>query len=635
MANYNYPVHHGISLEEGSAIENFVIESINDTAFVPTVVGQVWYSNVDEVYKASFENGTGGIEVMTFPTLAALQAAVARIAAIEGTYIKKDGSVAFTGNVDAGSNRVVNVATPVDLTDAANKGYVDGLFDSLGKAINYAGTIDASVVGGFDLDALPVAGRETGDYYKVTAAGTVKYLNTASQEVVISVLVGDGVVKNLDGGWDKFDNTNSEVRGTASFVAVTGSTDTGFVVDLDNTFKTRMSTAESDIGDTSTLTTVATDLSAAVNEVNAEADAIQAELDVTQAAAGLNADGTYTAKADANYISAVTTLKAADIQLDASLKSEETARIAGDAAIQAELDATQAGAGLAVDGTYTANALSNYIKTATSLKDADEKLDASLKSEETARIAGDAAIQAELDATQAAAGLNADGTYTANALSNYIKTATSLKDADEKLDASLKSEETARIAGDSALDTRVTTLESQVNGKIGELGNLLTTDKTNLVAAINEIQTEIGHTVENNLADLRTDVKTNIVNAINEVQDEVNAEVTRATAAETALGGRITQEVSDRQAADAALVTQLNSKQFKFESATAELIHVVTHNLGSTDLLITTQVQRPDGSWKNDVVSVEFTSSNAITVEMSAARKIRVAIIKITDYTAV
>jgi hypothetical protein len=305
------------------------------------------------------------------------------------------------------------------------------------------------------------------------------------------------------------------------------------------------------------------------------------------------------------------------------------------------------------------------------LKAADIQLDASLKAEETARVAADAAIQAEVDATQVGAGLAVDGTYSANALSNYIKTAVSLKDATEKLDTAIKTEETARVAGDDALDGRVTTLEEQVNGKIGELGDLLTTDKTNLVAAINEIQTEIGHTVENNLADLQTEVKTNIVNAINEVQTEINsevtrataaeatlttaiatektraetaeaaitadlaAEVTRATAAETALDGRVTQEVSDRTAADAALVTQLNSKQFKFESATAELTHVVTHNLGSTDLLITTQVQRPDGSWKNDVVSVEFTSSNAITVEMSAARKIRVAIMKITDYTAV
>ncbi len=584
MANYNYPVHHGISLEEGSSIENFVIESINDTAFVPTVVGQVWYSNVDEVYKASFENGTGGIEIMTFPTLAALQAAVARITAIEGSYIKKDGSVAFTGAVDAGTNKVINVADPTADTDAANKRYVDTLVSGLGQAINYVGTIDASVVGGFDLDGLPAAGKDIGDYYKITASGTVFYVDAGANTVTFTVLANDGVVKNSTGGWDKFDNTNTEVQGTAQFITVTGSTDTGFIVDAAQAFKDRMTTAETDI-DANT---------AAIEAVDVKAGAIQAELDVTQAAAGLNADGTYTAKSDANYISAVTTLKAADIQLDASLKSEETARLAADAAIQAELDATQAGAGLAVDGTYSANALSNY-----------------------------------------------------------IKTATSLKDADEKLDGAIKTEETARIAADGALDTRVTAVEEQVNGKIGDLTTLLTTDKTNLVAAINEIQTEIGHTVENNLANLQTEVKTNIVNAINEVQTEINsevtrataaeatlttdlaAEVTRATAAETALDGRVTQEVSDRTAADAALVTQLNSKQFKFESATAELTHVVTHNLGSTDLLITTQVQRPDGTWKNDVVSVEFTSSNAITVEMSAARKIRVAIIKITDYTAV
>ena len=47
-------------------------------------------------------------------------------------------------------------------------------------------------------------------------------------------------------------------------------------------------------------------------------------------------------------------------------------------------------------------------------------------------------IQAELDATQTGAGLNTNGTYTANASSNYIQTAISLKDADNKLDAEIK-----------------------------------------------------------------------------------------------------------------------------------------------------------------------------------------------------
>ena len=50
--------------------------------------------------------------------------------------------------------------------------------------------------------------------------------------------------------------------------------------------------------------------------------------------------------------------------------------------LQAELDRTQAGAGLGTDGTYTPNSSANYINNATSLNDADVKLDAALKSVE-------------------------------------------------------------------------------------------------------------------------------------------------------------------------------------------------------------------------------------------------------------
>ena len=56
-------------------------------------------------------------------------------------------------------------------------------------------------------------------------------------------------------------------------------------------------------------------------------------------------------------------------------------------------------------------------------------------------------LQSELDATQTGAGLGADGSYTANA-TNYAATATSLAGADADLDAALKQEETDRIAND-------------------------------------------------------------------------------------------------------------------------------------------------------------------------------------------
>ena len=60
----------------------------------------------------------------------------------------------------------------------------------------------------------------------------------------------------------------------------------------------------------------------------------------------------------------------------ADLSSGSTERIA---ALQNELDTTQAGAGLTTGGTYTANTNSNYISGATSLADADNKLDAAIK----------------------------------------------------------------------------------------------------------------------------------------------------------------------------------------------------------------------------------------------------------------
>ncbi len=47
-------------------------------------------------------------------------------------------------------------------------------------------------------------------------------------------------------------------------------------------------------------------------------------------------------------------------------------------------------------------------------------------------------IQTEIDANETGAGLNDDGTYSANTAANYITAATSLKDADNKLDAQVK-----------------------------------------------------------------------------------------------------------------------------------------------------------------------------------------------------
>jgi hypothetical protein len=87
----------------------------------------------------------------------------------------------------------------------------------------------------------------------------------------------------------------------------------------------------------------------------------------------------------------------------------------------------------------------NYITNGDSLTTAAGKLDAQAKAnadaiaaETSARAGADSALQSELNTTQTGAGLNADGTYTAFGAANYISTATSLKGADNALDAQLK-----------------------------------------------------------------------------------------------------------------------------------------------------------------------------------------------------
>uniref|UniRef100_UPI0035153038 tail fiber domain-containing protein n=1 Tax=Ekhidna sp. TaxID=2608089 RepID=UPI0035153038 len=160
---------------------------------------------------------------------------------------------------------------------------------------------------------------------------------------------------------------------------------------------------------------------------------------------------TYTGKTGTNYIDGLASLDAADLALDAAVAgvqsdvdANETASDNADAAIQSELDATQGGAGLNTDGTYTGKTGTNYIDGLASLDAADLALDAAV-----AGVASTGtAIQSELDATQGGAGLNTDGTYTGKTGTNYIDGLASLDAADLALDAAIKSNEDAIAAGD-------------------------------------------------------------------------------------------------------------------------------------------------------------------------------------------
>ena len=91
-------------------------------------------------------------------------------------------------------------------------------------------------------------------------------------------------------------------------------------------------------------------------------------------------------------------------------------------------------------------------------------------------------LQTELDATQSGAGLGTDGSYSANSGTNYLGSVASLKAADEALDTQLKSVADAVASNDtdiaslqssvSSNDSDIATLQSNVSSNDSDIATL-------------------------------------------------------------------------------------------------------------------------------------------------------------------
>src|SRR6056300_541907 len=91
-------------------------------------------------------------------------------------------------------------------------------------------------------------------------------------------------------------------------------------------------------------------------------------------------------------------------------------------------------------------------------------------------------LQSELDATQAGAGLGANGAYTANGSANYISSVTTLQAADNALDAQIKTNADAIASNDSDIstlqsnvslnDSDIATLQSNVSSNDSDISTL-------------------------------------------------------------------------------------------------------------------------------------------------------------------
>lgn len=352
-----------------------------------------------------------------------------------------------------------------------------------------------------------------------------------------------------------------------------------------------------------------TDFASLTNQINSGGTLANAVRD----AVGLETDGSLddTAFLGSNYFKTEITITDALLAVDAQVKvntdalvTETAARVAADTAItnsvtavSTALDAEVARAQTA-EQTETDNRVAADTALASSIND-------QISTEAAARLAGDAAantrmdgVQAELDATQEAAGLNADGTFPVQSGTAYLDSVTNLVGGLASLDAGLAAEVTRatgqeallasalaneaqlRADGDAALQNQIQAwVETQIaldnttdEARVAAEAALRISGDTALQAELDATQAAIGLDTDGNVIPV---TGTNYLDGIQSVfggafildtelkrvDNSLSAEITRALDAEASLTALINTANLDRTTADQAIQNELNATQ--------------------------------------------------------------------------
>lgn len=147
---------------------------------------------------------------------------------IPGEIVLRDGSVAFTANVDGGSNRFVNISDPVDQQDAATRSFVENLVTS--NAVQFGlpvsiGTSSQPGTSGQASRADHVHAHDNqpgGALHALATETTPGFLNNTDQAKLnaldpAEIILRDGSVafnQNVDVGSNRITNVSSPVNPT-------------------------------------------------------------------------------------------------------------------------------------------------------------------------------------------------------------------------------------------------------------------------------------------------------------------------------------------------------------------------------------------------------------------------------------
>ena len=357
-------------------------------------------------------------------------------------------------------------------------------------------------------------------------------------------------------------------------------------------------------GDASLTSDIAA-LQANVDQNEADADAAIAAEEAARIAA-VSAEESRAQSAEAGLQGNIDAEEAARIAADATLTSnlstEVSDRSAGDAALQNLADGHELAIGLATDGSFVPHTTSNFMNDATSMRDADVKLDAALKGEESARIAAVAAensamlsavaaenaamlaavaaenvsmlaaVAAEESARVAAVSAEASARSSADTTlqSNIDAEVSRAQSAEAGLQGNIDAEESARIAAVSAEESRAQAAEAGLQSQIDD-------EETARIAADGVLQSAIDVETARidailSGADADKDTFVEIVSLINSIDTEndtafaahvvtFNAAKTALEAADVTLQGNIDSEVSRAQSAEAGLQGNIDAEE--------------------------------------------------------------------------
>ena len=171
---------------------------------------------------------------------------------------------------------------------------------------------------------------------------------------------------------------------------------------------------------------------------------------------------------------ALTLSGAPTASLHAATKAYVDSVASDTSALQTEVDATQSGAGLGTDGSYSANGSTNYLGSVASLKAADEALDTQLKTVADAVASNDT----DISSLQSSVSTNASAisTLQSNVSSNDTDIATlqsnvSSNDSDI---SSLQSDVSTLQSNVSSNDSDISTLQSNVSSNDSDISALQT-----------------------------------------------------------------------------------------------------------------------------------------------------------------